>query len=184
MADSLLADIDWTDLDSAEMTTAVRVLCITLQERFNIGACDLEGDYSTGGTPANPSDNILKDMFPYKTNSPRWTLNDGDPLINYTASGQAAQNDMIHLIENAAQHYADIEKWDDADTNKESGSNLYKLSAVSTSNGTPKKVSIQIEKSSVVSFTVFLLLISLSPTFSADSILLSQSNGVDKYASS
>ena len=63
MAASLLADIDWDDLDSAEMTTAVNVLCIALQERFNIGAMRMDGTYSTTGNAANPSDNILKDMF-------------------------------------------------------------------------------------------------------------------------
>ena len=45
MAASLLAGIDWTDLDSAEMTTAVKVLCIALQERFNIGAMKLDGTF-------------------------------------------------------------------------------------------------------------------------------------------
>lgn len=136
MADSLLADIDWTNLDSAEMTTAVKVLCIALQERFNIAACDLEGDFSTSGNPANPSDNILKNMFPYKGNSPRWPLNDGDPLVNYTDSGLAAQDDMVHLIQNAAQHYADIEKWDDAATNKDSGDTRFVLSGVADDPGT------------------------------------------------
>lgn len=135
MAASLLADIDWTNLDSAEMTTAVKVLCIAMQERFNIGAMNMDGTYSTSGTPANPSDDTLKDMFPYKTNTPRWPLNDGDPLIDYT-NNQAAQDDLVHLIQNAAQHYADIEKWNDAATNKDSGDTRFVLSGAADAPGT------------------------------------------------
>jgi hypothetical protein len=132
MATSLLAGIDWTNLSSAELTTAVKVLCQALQERFNIGAMRIDGTYLTSGTVANPSDNTLKNMFPYKTNSPRWPLNDGDPLVNFTDSNLAAQDDLNHLILNAAQHYADIERWNDAATNKDSDTTLFVLSATDT----------------------------------------------------
>ena len=135
MAASLLAGIDWTDLDSAEMTTAVRILCIAMQERFNIGAMRMDGTFFTGGTAINPSDNILKDMFPYKTNTPRWPLNDDDPLVDYT-NQTLAHNNLNHLILNAAQHYADIEKWDDAATNKDSGDTRFVLSGAADAPGT------------------------------------------------
>jgi len=136
MAASLLADIDWADLDSAEMATAVKVLCIALQERFNIAACDLEGDYSTSGNPANPSEQVLSNMFPYKSNTPRWPLNDGDPLVDYTESGLAAQDDLNHLLVNTALNYADIEKWDDAATNKDSGDTRFTLAGIADDPGT------------------------------------------------
>ena len=135
MAASLLAGIDWTDLDSAEMTTAVRILCIAMQERFNIGAMRYDGTYFAAGTVADPSDNILKDMFPYKSNTPRWPLNDDDPLVDYT-TGFAAQDNLIHLIQNTAQKYADIEKWNDAATDKDSGDTLYTLWGAADAPGT------------------------------------------------
>lgn len=136
MADSLLAEIDWTDLDSAEMTTAVKLIVTALQERFNIGAMRLDGSYSTGGTVINPSDNILKNMFPYKTNSPRWTFNNNDPLADFTSTNLAAEDDLNHLLINAAQHYADIEKWDDAAINKDSGDTRFSLAFAADDPGT------------------------------------------------
>ncbi len=135
MAASLLAGIDWNNLSSAEMTNAVRILCIAMQERFNIAAMRMDGTYSTSGSVANPSDDILKNMFPYGGNNPRWPLNDGDPLVNYTGSF-AAQDDLNHLILNTAQNYADIERWNDDATNKASGGNVWTLSYPADDPGT------------------------------------------------
>lgn len=122
---SPLADVDWTDLDSAEMTTAVKLILVGLQERANLTMVRMDGTYNTLGTP---SDQTVSNYFPYGNNTPIYTLNDGDPLIDFT-------NEVEDLIQKCMA-CADIEKWDDADANSEGNLTQYRLSGVADDPGT------------------------------------------------
>ena len=98
MADSTLADIDWTDLDSAEMTTAIKVLLIACQERHNIAFMDFTGTFP-GPTPS-------PDIFPFADNDPIFTLSEGDPFLNPSGFVES-------LLSKSLIHYADLDKLDD-----------------------------------------------------------------------
>lgn len=126
MAASPLAQIDWTDLDSADLPLAVSLLAVATQERFNIGTVS-----RSGGMRSNIGifDIADRDIFPYKSNDPDWTLNSGDPLGNFTAEVESLLSDIIKV-------FADTEKWDDAATDKETNSNIYVLDGAADAPGT------------------------------------------------
>lgn len=114
MADSTLADIDWTDLDSAEMTTAIKVLLIACQERHNIAFMDFAGDFF--GPIPTPN------VFPFADNDPIYTLFDGDPFVNPSGEVEA-------LLSKSLIHYLDVDKLDDyvGTTDTDTGVNSVKL---------------------------------------------------------
>jgi len=126
MAVSPLAQIDWTDLDSADLPLAVSLLAVATQERFNIGTVSKSGGLRTALGAFTLSD---RDIFPYKSNDPDWTLNDGDPLGDFT-------DEVASLLADIIKVFADTEKWDDAATNKETNSNIYVLDGVADAPGT------------------------------------------------
>ena len=118
MAASLLDVVDWDNLEGVDIPIAVSVLAQATQERFNIGTVDRDGGMSN--TPGvNPSI-TLRDKFPYKSNTPIYTVNEGDPLIDFTDEVEELLREMIPL-------YADIEKWDDADTDSSTDTTLFNL---------------------------------------------------------
>lgn len=120
MATSPLAEIDWDNLTSAETTTAVKLLAIATQERYNIATVDKSGGMRVvSGIGTLPVSD--RNKFPYKNNSPIYTLNAGDPMVDLSIDVAYLFARMIHL-------YADIEKWDASDTNKEDSITLYNLS--------------------------------------------------------
>ncbi len=122
MAASLLADIDWTSLSSAELTTAVKLLCTALQERYAVACINIDG--SGGGSGRN--------LFPYGGNNPRWSLSPGSPLANYTDSNLADSENLNELLKYTASKYADIDRWNDAATNGDSGDTLFSLAQTDT----------------------------------------------------
>jgi len=124
MATSLLAGYNWADLSAEEMTSAVQALAKATQERCNIGFCSMSGTYSTSGSPSFPSEDTLSKIFPWGGNtSLKWELNIGDPLTDLS-------QDVQDMLYKCAQNYADIEKWNDADTNKTVSSTLWNLLGV------------------------------------------------------
>ena len=97
---SPLADIDWTDLDSGEMTTAVFLLCKALQERYNIGRSSITGSFFNN--PGEPH----RYTFPSTaTPNPSWELNDGDPLEDWS-------QEVEDLFEECIRFYIDTDKND------------------------------------------------------------------------
>lgn len=103
MATSLLAGYNWSDLAAEEITTAVKALAIATQERFVCSSCRVNGTFQTSGTP---SDDSLKNIFPYKSNSSvKWKLNDGDPLPDLSG-------DVQDLLSQMLNNFIDFDKQD------------------------------------------------------------------------
>jgi hypothetical protein len=124
MAVSPLAQIDWTNLGSADLPLAVNLLAVATQERFNIATVRRSGGIRAG---FNAGD---RNHFPYKSNGPSdWTLNSGDPLGDFTDQVETLLSDMIKL-------FADVEKWDDAATDQETTDTVYVLSGAADDSGT------------------------------------------------
>lgn len=123
MAVSPLAQIDWTDLDSADMPLAVSLLMSATQERYSIACIDIDGGMRSGQSITR------LDKFPYKDNDPDYTTNSGDPMWNITTT-------VTNLIGNMIKFYADIEKWDDAATDLSSETTKYNLSMTADDSGT------------------------------------------------
>jgi len=119
MAASPLAQIDWTNLQSADLPLAIKLLATATQERFNIATVDRDGGMRSVVTIGTLS---LTDRrrFPYKTNTPLISMNEGDPIFDFTFTVGDLLDKMIRL-------YADIEKWDTADTDSEGNADTYTL---------------------------------------------------------
>jgi len=116
MATSLLAGYNWADLSAEEMTSAVQALAIATQERYNIAFTN------TNGSIPNPTRLARSKYFPYKSNTGlTFELNEGDPLQDFSGYIET-------LLSASAERYADIEKWDDADTDSDTGTTSFVLS--------------------------------------------------------
>jgi hypothetical protein len=127
MATSLLDGIDFDDPNSWEIATVVKVLCIATQERFNIGAVRTNGTFLTSGSPSNSD---KSKYFPYKSNTGlSYELAAGDPIPDFT-------EEVEDLLSGCAGLYADIEKWNDADTNSDTGTTIFRLSGAADAPGT------------------------------------------------
>lgn len=98
MASSLLSVIDWDNLDKAELTTACKLLMSATQERFSIG--DLKIDASGSQQASSP----YNDIFPYGSNTPKYRLDSGDPLIIDSA-------ELETMLKEAARNYFDRTLW-------------------------------------------------------------------------
>jgi hypothetical protein len=123
MAASLLDGIDFDNLPSEVPAVAIKKLAIATQERFNIAIV------RTNGTKSSFFNTIFK-YFPYGANTnPEYVLNEGDPIPDLTS-------EIETLLGFCANLYADVEKWDDAATNLETGSTSYRLSDTADDSGT------------------------------------------------
>jgi len=98
---SPLADVDWDNLSSAELSTAIFLLCKATQERYNIGRLNFTGNYFN-----NPGDPHLY-IFPSEdSTATQFNLNDGDPLEDWS-------QDVEDLFDGMIRFYVDTEKTDD-----------------------------------------------------------------------
>tara|TARA_Y100000593_G_scaffold65334_1_gene120403 strand:- start:93 stop:1295 length:1203 start_codon:yes stop_codon:yes gene_type:complete len=107
---SPLADIDWNNLDSAEMTTVVKLLLKATQERYNIGRLNFNGAYFN-----NPGDPHQYTFPSQDSTAVEFELNDGDPLQDWTT-------EVEDLISGCLRFYVDTEKTDDQIGATEAGS--------------------------------------------------------------
>jgi hypothetical protein len=98
MAASLLSVIDWDNLDQAELTTACKLLMKATQERFSIGYMKIDGSGTQNGSGA------YKDIFPYGSNSPKYKLNTGDPLVIDSVELEA-------MLKETGRNYFDRTLW-------------------------------------------------------------------------
>jgi hypothetical protein len=98
MAASLLAVIDWDNLDRAELTTACKLLASATQERFSISDIRLEG---TGSQQAGAP---YKDIYPYGSNTPIYKLEAGEPLILDSTL-------LENMLKEAARNFFDRTLW-------------------------------------------------------------------------
>ena len=97
---SPLADIDWTNLDSAELSTAVKLLCKATQERYNIARVEFDGGYFDN--PGDPQVFIFPSVDP---TTPEYELNDGDPVEDFSTQVQ-------NLLQDCLRFYVDTDKVD------------------------------------------------------------------------
>ena len=120
---STLDGMDFDNMPSIEITTAIRILAQATQERFNISTMDMAGAFV--------GDDIARsNIFPYGDNTPIWSLEDeAGPLADFTGN-------IANLFTRMLFRYADIEKWNDADTDSENNNSRYDLSGAADAPGT------------------------------------------------
>ena len=120
---STLDGMDFDNMPSIEITTAIRLLAQATQERFNIASMTMAGVFI--GDDVNKSN-----VFPFGSNTPVWSLEDeAGPLADFSDNIDALFTRMLF-------RFAEIEKWNDADTNKETTTTRYNLSDAADAPGT------------------------------------------------